>query len=322
MAGISYVLPLRWEEDSELDELTRYLMRIAQHAEVVVVDGSDPELFEAHGTRWNRTVRHLAPDPQFHYTMGKVNGVSTGVAAATHEAVVIADDDVRYEIADLERMADLLERADLVRPQNYFDPLPWHALWDTARTLLNRAFASDYPGTLGVRKSVFIAMGGYDGDVMFENLELIRTVEAFGGTSADARDLYVRRIPPSTELFFSQRVRQAFDDLAIPLRMALWLSLLPCLALSLERGKVRRVAGAAAISVALAETGRRKHEGTKVFPAVASLFAPVWLLERSVTSWLATISRLTKGGIGYRATVIPKAANSRSVLRRRFRQQR
>ena len=40
-------------------------------------------------------------------------------------------------------------RHDLVRPQNYFEPLPWHARWDTARTLLNRGLGRDYPGTLG-----------------------------------------------------------------------------------------------------------------------------------------------------------------------------
>ena len=89
---------------------------------------------------------------------------------------MIADDDVRYDEAALTAVHRLLGRADLVRPQNYFDPLPWHAWWDTGRTLLNRALGADYPGTLAVRRSTFLAMGGYDPDVLFENLELIRTV--------------------------------------------------------------------------------------------------------------------------------------------------
>ncbi len=117
-------------------------------------------------------------------------------------------------------MARLLAEADLVRPQNYFDPLPWHARWDTARILCNRAFGSDFPGTLGVRSSFLRSIGGYDGDVLFENLELIRTVTAAGGRVIDAPDLFVRRRPPTVARFLEQRPRQAYDDWAQPLRFA------------------------------------------------------------------------------------------------------
>ena len=120
--------------------------------------------------------------------MGKVNGVVTGVRECSHERVVIADDDVRYDAAALRRVVALLDEADLVRPQNYFDPLPWHARWDTARSLLNRVFTGDpafpvgdFPGTLAVRRSAFLASGAYDGDALFENLELMRTIRAAGG---------------------------------------------------------------------------------------------------------------------------------------------
>ncbi len=84
-----------------------------------------------------------------------------------------------------------------MRPQNYFSRLPWHARWDTARTLLNRSLGRDYPGTLAVRRSRMLAMGLYDGDVLFENLELIRTVRAHGGSTVAPLDLYVARVPPS-----------------------------------------------------------------------------------------------------------------------------
>jgi hypothetical protein len=46
----------------------------------------------------------------------------------------VADDDVRYDPAGLRRICDLLDETDLVRPRNYFDPRPWHAVWDTGRS--------------------------------------------------------------------------------------------------------------------------------------------------------------------------------------------
>ncbi|MDT4989668.1 MAG: hypothetical protein QOI74_3762, partial [Micromonosporaceae bacterium] len=159
---VEYVLALRWTDDAALGELTEYLTWLSQRLDVTVVDGSPPPVFERHRAVWRDVVRHLPPDPALRFVNGKVNGVLTGVGAARHEHVIIADDDVRYDDRGLRAVDDLLLRADLVRPQNYFDPLPWHARWDTARTLVNRAFGVDYPGTLGLRRSTLIAAGGYD----------------------------------------------------------------------------------------------------------------------------------------------------------------
>ena len=157
---VEYVIPLRWADDRNLPELTDYLRDLHTWVDVTVVDGSDAELFAAHAAAWPM-VRHLPVD-DWPGRNRKVAGVVTGVRAARHECVVIADDDVRYRPEQLAEILSRLAGADLVRPQNVFQPLPWHARWDTARALLNRAFGSDYPGTFGVRKSAFDKVGGYD----------------------------------------------------------------------------------------------------------------------------------------------------------------
>jgi hypothetical protein len=323
--GISYVLPLRWTESGPLSELAAYLHEISDVAdEIVVVDGSPPERFAAHALALAPLSRHIPPDPALGFQMGKVDGVITGVLAARHERVVIADDDVRYSADSLARVAALLDEADLVRPQNHFDPLPWHARLDTARTLLNRVHSGDpefgsgdFPGTLAVRRSTFEAIGGYDGDVMFENLELMRTVSAAGGRVVTPLDLYVRRLPPSTRHFGSQRVRQAYDDFGVPLRMAAFLSVIPVLIGSLfSRRRWVPAAGAAALAIT-AEAGRRRAGGTRFFPLSSSLLAPLWVLERSLSAWLAVLSRFRHGGIRYAGSVIRRSVNSPRELRRR-----
>jgi hypothetical protein len=203
-----------------------------------------------------------------------------------------------------------------VRPQNYFSPLPWHARWDTARTLINRAVGADYPGTLVVRRSVLESTGGYSGDVLFENLELLRTIEAAGAQVVNAPDLFVRRVPPTSAHFWSQRVRQAYDDFALPPRMMLWLSLAP-LALWLRAWRrPRLVAVVAVVAVGVAEIGRRRDRGTRVFPASVALLAPLWLAERALCAWLALGSWIVRGGIRYNGQVIARAAHSRRQLRR------
>jgi hypothetical protein len=256
--------------------------------------------------------------------MGKVNGVVTGVRECGHERVVLADDDVRYEPAALRRTAELLDRADLVRPQNYFDELPWHARWDTARSLLNRVFTGDpafpvgdFPGTLAVRRQTFLASGAYDGDALFENLELMRTVRAAGGTVLTPLDLYVARRPPSAAHFASQRVRQAYDDFALPARLGAFLAIGPLAAALAWRGRRRSLALAALGAIAIAETGRRRAGGAEWFPFSGSLLAPVWIAERSVCAWLAVGARL-RGGVRYGDGRLRHSATPMRRLRRRY----
>lgn len=315
---LTYVVPVRWRDGEARGELAAYLRAIEPHcAEVIVVDGSAPEVYAENAAAWGDCVRHVPPADDERWLMGKVAGVRTGVRLASRERVVIADDDVRYDPGTLRRTAHLLDEHDLVRPQNFFARLPWHARWDTARTLLNRACGRDYPGTLAVRRSRLLAIGLYDGDVLFENLELIRTVRAHGGSVASPLDLYVARTPPSAGHFWGQRTRQAYDDFALPARMALWLAVVPLLALSAIGRRPSLALVPAAGSVALAERGRRRAGGREVFPATSSLLAPVWILERGVCAWLAVLQRLRFGGVRYGDSVIPLAAHSERQLRRR-----
>jgi hypothetical protein len=313
----SYLVPVRWVDGRARAEMTAYLTELAGAvAETIVVDGSPPEVFAANHAVWAPHVAaHVAPDPSRACLNGKVAGVLTAAGLATREALVIADDDVRYGPAELTRTAALLADHDMVRPQNYFEPLPWHARWDTARTLLNRSFGRDFPGTLAVRRSLLLAGGGYDGDVLFENLELIRTVAARGGRIAAPLDLYVRRLPPSAAHFRSQRVRQAYDDFALPARMALWLGVLPLLLAAAARRRAGPPLALAVGSALLAERGRRRAGGERVFPAGASVLAPLWILERGACSWLAVDQRIRRRGVRYAGTRIGRAATAKGTLR-------
>lgn len=314
----SYVLPIRGPYDATTDELTRYLAWLGRQVDLIVVDGSDPAVADRRAAQWaDLPLRHSRLDPDREELNGKVAGVITGVCLARTDRIVIADEDVRYDAATLERVIRLLDGADLVRPQNYFDPCPWHAQWDTARTLLNRVAGGDYPGTLAVRRSAFA--DGYDGDVLFENLELMRTVAARGGTLVTPLDCYVRRLPPTAAHFWSQRRRQAYDDFAQPVRLAASLLVVPLTAVGALRRRWPVLFGVAATTVLAAEAGRARAGGRRVFPPTAPLFAPLWVLERGVCSWLALFDRVFHGGVRYRNVVIRRAASSPRRLREQYR---
>jgi hypothetical protein len=129
-----------------------------------------------------------------------------------------------------------------------------------------------------------------------------------------ARDLFVRRLPPATDHFRGQRVRQAYDSLAQPARLLVELSLLPLIMEGLRYP--RRVALGAALAVGAAAAGRRRSGGSAYFPATTPLLAPLWLAERATCSWVAIGRRILLGGTPYSGRRLRRAANSVRRLRR------
>lgn len=318
MVPFSYILPIKASSPAASSEFTEYLHSIADQAELIIVDGSADEVFSEHHRSWGRFSLHLPPEPRLASPMGKVGGVMTGVHVASHRRVVIADDDVRYG-AELQRLAAQLDDAAVVRPQNFFSPLTWHAVWDSGRSLINRATGGDWPGTLAIDRDRLLAAGGYSGEALFENLELARTLRAQGCQEIVANDCFVRRLPPTTNQFISQRTRQAYDEFARPARLVGWASVLPAIAALWLVGGRRRAWNGMALGVGLvwvlAESGRRKQGARNYFPFRCTLMAPLWAAERSVCVWAAMWQRV-RGGVPYRGTRLKLAAHSTMQLRR------
>ncbi|MFD4991274.1 glycosyltransferase [Cellulosimicrobium cellulans] len=325
MPDVTYVLPLRRDRFDERAtvELSRYLAGLASHVRVVVADGSPAPVRALHGASWHDAARTVAVPPPPPRCNGKVVGVLAALATVSTPVVVLADDDVRWDAATLDRALAALDGADVVVPQNVFDPMPWHARWDTARSLVNRALGHDWSGTVVLRRDA-LGPEGYDARVLFENLELERTVLARGGRVEHRPDLFVTRRPPGLRTFWEQRVRQAYDSQAQPARLAGELALAPALAACVvgaaRSDGGRRAAWAAVVVVVLgsavlvAEAGRRGAGGATAWPPTAALWAPAWVLERAVCAWVALGWRVG-GGVPYRGTRIRCAAHSAAALR-------
>lgn len=296
---ISYLVPLKAAAADH--DLVRYLGELAAVVDdVLLVDGSAPDVFAEHARALDGSVLHLPPE--LDVPNGKVANVLTGLAHARHDLVVTADDDVRWTEAGLRAAIVAMDDADVGRPQNHFDPAPWHARWDTGRILLNRSLGGDWPGTMLVRRAKL--PDGYAADCLFENLELERTVRANGGRARVLHDVFVGRRPPSTGKFLEQRVRQAYDELARPWRFVIQLALLPVLLVG--RGPVAwRLA---VLGIGVAELGRRRDGGTRIWPPTAALWAPAWIAERSVTAWLALLA-YRRGGVRFGGTRFRTAAH-------------
>lgn len=313
-AFCTYLLTIRRArfEQAEASDFRGYFqMLAAAGCEVLVVDGSPPEVFAEHAEAWRSVCRHEPVDRQYKYLNGKVNGIHTGVACAAHDRVILADDDVRYTPDDARRMAELLENYDLVRPQNYFRPLPVWARTEAARMLINRAWIAegDYSGTLGVTKTAMLRVGHYDGDVLFDNEEIVRHFRLKGARIGYARDFFILKLPPTFEKWIEQRPRQAYEDFVMRSKTLFFASVPIVLMLTwMKAGWQLAVIYAAVISVgATVSAALGLTDGAaRFFPPRVVFYAPLWVAERCVSTYWAFYWYSTQGGYPFGDKIVSK----------------
>jgi hypothetical protein len=308
-----YLLPIRRNSVSavELADFANYFQTLVEAGcGVLVVDGSPPDVFAENDRAWGKLCRHVPVDPQYPYLNGKVNGIHTGVALTDCDRIIVGDDDIRYTSENITRMVALLEQYELVRPQNYFQPLPWWGRLEAARILLNRGVlpTGDFPGTCGFRRSTMLRVGHYDGDVLFDNEEMVRHFAVKGANIGYATDFFIQKLPPTLKKWWEQRPRQAYEDFVMRFKTALFLALIPAGILLVWLWSAKALLdyglGVAIASILIAFKGRRGAE--PFFPINICLFAPLWVIERSLSVYWALYWWLVHKGYPFGDKIIAK----------------
>jgi hypothetical protein len=311
----TYLLPIRCGAFNRVEaaRLRHYFEQLARvGCEVLVVDGSPAQVYGQNRQAWRDSCRHEPVDRRFRYLNDKVNGIHTGIALASSAKIILADDDIRYSSETARAVIELLEDYQVVRPQNFLWPLPWWAKTEAARMLINRATlrAADYPGTCGFRRSTILKAGHYDGDVLFDNEEIIRHFAVHGCSIAFANDLFVRKRPPKLRKWVEQRPRQAYEDFAIWAKTSLFFALLPLLIFGVMAFGVPGLLGCVVCvtlgSTLLAVRGRARGRAAEFFPIQCCFFAPLWVCERTLSTWWALYWYLRHGGYPFGHRVLSK----------------
>ncbi len=312
----SFIVPIRrvafGQVEAESFAVYFEMLRSAG-CEVLVIDGSPARVFEEHQELWSPVVStHVAPDPQYKYLNGKVNGVHTGVDLASCERIIVADDDIRFTVGNIKRMCELLDDFEMVRPQNYIRPLPWWARLETARILINRGVlrAGDYPGTCGFRRSTMRRVGPYDGDVLFDNEEIVRHFALQGANINYARDFFILKRPPTLRKWLEQRPRQAYEDFVMRTKTVAFLAVLPMVFgfgfLIGPAAALFLIVAISLLAIILSGLGLARDTAYKFFPLSSPLFAPLWVFERSVSVYWAVYWRVRYGGYPFGARLLSK----------------
>jgi hypothetical protein len=146
--------------------------------------------------------------------------------------------------------------------------------------------------------------------VLFDNEELIRHFAREGACVRYAIDFFVRKRPPSLRKWLEQRPRQAYEDFPFRAKSALFFSLVPAALLAFLLGGRKSgaffLASLGAAASGLAAAGRARGEASKFFPSSVCCFAPLWVTERSLSSWWALFWFLRRGGYPFGETMLSR----------------
>lgn len=292
----AYVIALERSEGaaSDLASLAGYLSNLGViGCEVIVVDGSPREIFEENRRVLRWVARHITPRMAHRHPPG-IDPVAAAIDFAAHEKVIVADEAVRYTACDVDHLCDLLDLHEVVVPQDYLDPLPWWGGIEAGRMLVHRGIEPiGDGGTFGFRKSAVRGLRAID--VQSEGAEEpLRRLGMRGAEVFAAHDVFVRREPPQLNEWLRERARTADAELSMPVRSAIFFGLIP-MALLLAMLGGFGIAGGYASAIALASLVlalRGRSGAGAFFPLRACLYAPVWVLERSISVYWALLRKL------------------------------
>jgi hypothetical protein len=280
----------------DLRDLASYLSTLSlSGCEVVVVDGSPTTAYAENSRSLRWVSRHVAARPRQRSFSGTIDPIRAALDFAGCEKVIVADHNVRYDAAVIDRLCALLDTHEVVEPQDYFDPLPWWSGIEAGRMLVHRGVdpLPDHGVTFGMRK--WPVRGLRTIDAAWSNGDdAVRRLASQGAEVFSAFDVFVRRLPPVLAEWFRERPRQADDDFAMPLKTAFFFALLPTVALLAILGGARLAGGyaGAVVCASMVLAIRGRMGASTFFPLRACLSAPLWVLERSVSVYWALIRKL------------------------------
>lgn len=300
----------------ELRDLASYLSTLGvADCDVVILDPSPRLQFELNSRIFRWVGRHVAVRPEHRTPGGAVDPIRAAASVAACEKVIYADQGVRYTPEAVGQICDLLDLHEVVEPQDYLEPLTWWGSIEAGRILVHRGIEPrpDHGATFGFRRSSINALRALGSSETHD--DPVRRLSAVGAEVHAAGDVFVRREPGAFGEWLADRPRSAGEDFVLPVKSAFFFSIVPILTLLAVAGGAKLAGGYAGVlgfaSVVLALRGR--SGAATFFPLRACLFAPLWLLERSVSVYWALYRRVRGTEAARPGIAVPVGAQGERV---------
>lgn len=283
----TYLVPLDASAtEADLQSLAPYLSEMDMAGcEVITIDPAPQAALEARSRILRWVSRHIAADGDL---------LQIAIDHAGSEKIIVASPESRYTVLEVATICSLLEQNEVVEPGEFVDPLPWWGVLDAGQILLQRGL--DQPAargrTFAFRSAAWRPLRGLEERTEEDPVGRLRT---HGAEVHQARDLFVRREPPKRASIWARlRAREASSASTVALHSAFLACLIPMLVILGVAGGAELAGGYAGViafaSVLVAIRGR--GGAARYFPWRICLFAPMTIVERSLTVYWSLFARL------------------------------
>jgi hypothetical protein len=242
-----------------------------------------------------------------------MDAVRYGLTTSKTEKIILFDNDIRPNSENIERICEDLDKfsivkciVDFIKPK-FFDCVDLAGIYTYNRL---SKFGQTW-GNISFRKSILMTKGFPDSDVLYDELAIERRIR-------DGSNHHYRSLPPipmrserSLRIVLNQRLRYAYENIALPLRFVCDLLVLPVLGIAAIHGTLSTAIALAVVITTFIWWASYSYQSRLGYTPQAGTvwpLAPLWYWCYPFCSWYAAILYVFGFGVRFHHKRIQKPA--------------
>ncbi|WP_372997689.1 glycosyltransferase [Lutispora sp.] len=318
--NISIIIPIKAKPGDKIINFANYILCLSNElknyeCEIIIADESEDEVSSVLSKMFKKAcnIKHFIPETSVRIGANdKLNGVYAALNYCKYDKVLLLDDHYRLTISTLEKVNNYYDVFDCFKMMPKFHNTPLSVLVDLCGMFVINVldYRKQYCGHLAFRKSQYDKVGFPSRDALFDEFAMEKHLRINGYNIGFVKDVSLEAIQDITFIkFLEQRVRYAYENLAIPSRFFLYAIVIPItilLGLININYSVMFAAAITSFIILIAFIGQILY-GMSIAPFYTFLFSPVWFWFYPFTTWIS-IYKYFKGGVMFGGRKIKRAS--------------
>ncbi|KFN11174.1 glycosyltransferase [Paenibacillus macerans] len=308
---VSIIIPIKTIKDENLDNFIEYINTFAQQiredcCQIVIANESPCDVFkymDFYIGKYSHIIHFIPSYKNRDGDNDKLNGIYSALEYIVHDKILLLDDHFRITRDTLVKLTKSFDEYDCFKTMPNFDNYSPDVLIDMCGLFFVNItdFRKQYCGHLAFRKEHISKIGFPNRDALFDEFTIENHFRRHKYSIGFIKDLSIEATQKiSQKKFFEQRIRYAYENLALPIRFIIHAIILPVLIILLIVSPkfASVVTLMITFGVLIITLIGQLIYGRGLVPSYTFLYSPVWFWFYPFTSWIALYKYIT-GGVNF-----------------------
>ena len=305
---LSIIVPIKCGSIEAVEDFTKYIVNLSTllsrySIQILIADECDSKVYDYMNDRLHafENVEHFIPEAKYRVGQNdKSNGVCAAVDRCKYDNILLVDDHYRLTKNTILSLEKYYEIYDVFKCMPKFDNAKMSVLIDMCGMFVVNMldYRKQYCGHLALTKSPFVKNAFPCRDSLFDEFAFEKYLRNCGYKVGFVRDIALEATQNiSTFKFLEQRIRYAYENMCMPVRFALELSVLPLMLALYSCSKIYALFFFLSLTgfiLIVALIGQKRYN-CGLYPKTTFLLGPLWYWHYPITSWIALICYFTGG---------------------------